>query len=124
MPEKPTAAVLEVPTSSLQIRTDAQLEPGTNFRGAVLACGVTTAPITPTAGLHRALALLRRRRGFDARLLLQAKSALLRAHCAQSGLTNFIEAGHLVVHFLTSSCGPRHRVSGRRGSMGRRRRRR
>ena len=55
-----------------------------------LACGVTTAPITPTAGLHRALALLRRRRGFDAALVLQAKSALLRAYCAQSGLAGVV----------------------------------
>ena len=51
---------------------------------------MTTAPITPTAGLHRALALLRRRRGFDAALVLQAKSALLRAYCAQSGLAGVV----------------------------------
>ena len=40
-----------------------------------LACGVTTAPITPTVGLHRALALLRHRRGLDAALVLQALHA-------------------------------------------------
>jgi len=47
-------------------------------------------PITPTAGLHHALSVLRRRRHFDAGLVLQAKSALLRAYCAQTGLAGVV----------------------------------
>jgi NAD+ synthetase len=65
-------------------------------RGSVAVVTSPSPPLTPltpislTAGLHHALSTLRRRRRFDAGLVLQAKSALLRAYFAQTGLAGVV----------------------------------